>query len=82
MKYNKEGLKYFMYMTSFNNNFYLPIEIRRLIWKKCHLIDILQCFYCNKILINFNFKKVLVSRTLENYLTINGRTKCNDCFFD
>ncbi len=82
MNYNKEGLKYFMYMTSFDNNLYLPIEIRQLIWKSCHLINILQCFYCNKILINFNLKKVLVSRTLENYLTVNGRTKCNDCFFD
>ena len=54
--YNKNGLKYFMYNTTINNTSYmeLPIEIRQYIWDKSHIYPVIQCYICDKVLINFN----------------------------
>jgi hypothetical protein len=82
--YNSSGIKYFMYITSLNNELYLPIEIRRIIWDKCHLLKIIQCFICNKVLINFNVNILHKENenSHENYSIINGIAKCNKCFID
>ena len=81
--YNKNGLKFFIYNTTINNNKYmeLPIEIRQYIWNKSHIYPIIQCYICDKILINFN---IAINNTNhnENYTIINGLTKCNRCYFD
>ena len=45
--YNPSGIKYFMHITSLNNELYLPVEIRRIIWEECHLLKIIQCWNKN-----------------------------------
>ena len=82
--YNPEGLKYFIYITSLNNQHYLPIEIRKIIWEECHIIKIIQCWICNKVLINFNYSILYHDHEncADNYSIINGITKCNKCFID
>ena len=81
--YNKNGLKYFMYNTTINNSNYmeLPIEIRQYIWDKSHIYPVIQCYVCDKVLINFN---IAVNNTNhnENYTIINGLTKCSKCYVD
>lgn len=81
--YNKNGLKYFMYNTTINNFFYmeLPIELRMLIWDLAHTYPIIQCFICDKVLINFQFQ-INNTNNNENYSIINGLTKCNKCYID
>lgn len=81
--YNKKGLIYFMYNLTINNNSYmeLPLEIRQYIWNLSHIYPVIQCYICDKVLINFN---VAVNNTNhnENYCIINGLTKCNRCYID
>jgi len=81
--YNKNGLKYFVYNTTINNSSYmeLPIEIRQYIWDKSHIYPVIQCYVCDKVLINFN---IAINNTNhnENYSIINGITKCNKCYVD
>lgn len=81
--YNKNGLKYFMYNTTISNINYmeLPIEIRQYIWDKSHIYPVIQCYICDKVLINFN---IAVNNTNhnENYTIINGLTKCSKCYVD
>ena len=81
--YNKNGLKYFIYSTTINNSNYmeLPIEIRQYIWDKSHIYPIIQCYICDKVLINFN---IAINNTNhnENYTIVNGMTKCNTCYVD
>ena len=54
MVYNQNGLKYFIYNITKNNKSYLeiPLEIRMLIWKYAHNYPYIQCYICDKILIN------------------------------
>ena len=82
--YNNSGIKYFMYITSLNNNLYLPAEIRKIIWEECHLLKIIQCWICNKVFVNFNVNILHKDdeNSIQNYSIINGITKCNKCFVD
>ena len=32
--YNYNAIKYFIYITSLDNNLYLPIEVRKIIWQQ------------------------------------------------
>ena len=83
--YNKNGLKYFMHITTINNqnNFMiLPIDIRQLIWYSAHIYPVIQCFICDKVLINFSINVDDIENTSENYTIINGITKCNKCNID
>ena len=52
---NKNGLKHFMYYTTTNGNSYmaLPIDLKILIWDYAHIYPIIQCFVCDKVLVNF-----------------------------
>ena len=81
--YNKNGLKHFMYYTT--NNYFsymeLPIELRIIIWDLAHIYPIIECFICDKVLINFQ-NKINNSNDNENYSIVNGRTKCNNCYND
>ena len=81
---NNSGIKYFIYITSLNNNLYLPLEIRKIIWEECHLLRIIQCWICNKVLINFNMNILNKDdeNSIQNYSIINGITRCNKCFTD
>ena len=82
MTYNKQGLIYFMNIISLNSsNYYLPKEIRIIIWDFAHIVDMIQCYICNKILINFNMK-VHELLNIENYIIYNGYARCNNCFID
>ena len=82
--YNNSGIKYFMYITSLNNNLYLSAEIRKIIWEGCNLFKIIQCWICNKVLINFNVNVLHKDdeNSIQNYSIINEITKCNKCFVD
>lgn len=82
--YNRAGIVYFMYITSLNNELYLPVEIRKIIWEEYHFLQIIQCCICNKVLINFNVNILDCNEEnfIENYSIINGITKCNKCFVD
>lgn len=81
--YNKNGLKHFIYYTTINSNKYmeLPIEIRQCIWDKCHIYPVIQCYICDKVLINFTIA-INNSNYNENYNIVNGITKCNKCYID
>jgi hypothetical protein len=80
MAYNKEGLKYFINNITKNNNIYLelPIEIRKLIWKFAHDYPYIQCYICDKILINLEINTFNNLQT-ENFSIINGISRCNSC---
>ena len=82
--YNLCGIKYFIYITTYNNKLYLPIEVRKIIWEQCHLLQIIQCCLCNRLLINFNVNILSKNEenSAENYIIINGIVKCNKCFVD
>jgi hypothetical protein len=80
MAYNVEGLKYFIYNITINNNqqLELPEDIRRLIWKFAHNYPFIQCYICDKVLISIeiNTSNDLVT---ENFSIVNGLTKCSEC---
>ena len=80
MAYNKEGLKYFINNISKNNNNYLelPIDIRKLIWKFAHNYPYIQCYICDKILINLEINTFKNLQT-ENFSIINGISRCTNC---
>ena len=80
MAYNKEGLKYFINNITKNNNIFLelPIDIRKLIWKFAHDYPYIQCYICDKILINLEINTFNNIQT-ENFSIINGITKCTTC---
>ena len=80
MTYNINGLKYFIYNTTINNKNYLemPEDIRKLIWKHAHNYPYIQCYICDKVLINLEintFNNLLT----ENFSIINGISKCSTC---
>ena len=81
---NYSGIKYFMYITSLNNKLYLPFDIRKIIWEEYHLLKIIKCLICNKVLIDFNVNILYKDdeNSIENYNIINGNAKCNICFID
>ena len=87
MAYNIDGLKYFIYNTTLNNNnnynnnkYYLelPEDIRKLIWKYAHDYPFIQCYICDKILINFEINTFNNVYT-ENFSIVNGINKCYSC---
>lgn len=80
MVYNIEGLKYFIYSFTLGNNYYLifPEDIRRLIWKHAHNYPFIQCYICDKVLINLEINTFNNIQT-ENFSIINGITKCSRC---
>lgn len=82
--FNYSGIKYFIYITSLNNQLYLPLDIRKIIWEEYHLIKIIKCLICNKVLIDFNVNILYKDdeSSIENYNIINGNAKCNECFID
>ena len=88
--YCKNGLIYFINNTTINHsNYYMILseDIRRLIWKYAHIYPFIQCFICDKILINLNYNTLsletdLNNNTMENYTIVNGMTKCNSCLID
>jgi hypothetical protein len=80
MAYNKEGLKYFINNITKNSIIYLelPIDIRKLIWKFAHDYPYIQCYICDKILINLEIN-IFNNFDTENFSIINGITKCSTC---
>lgn len=80
MAYNIEGLKYFIYNITKNNKVYLnlPIEIRQLIWNLAHRYPYVECYICDKVLINFEINTFNNLQT-ENFSIINGISKCSSC---
>ena len=82
--YNYNAIKYFIYITSLDNNLYLPIEVRKIIWDYCHILYTIQCNICNKVLVNFNINMEHHNdeNSIHNYSIINGIAKCNQCFID
>lgn len=82
--YNLSSIKYFIHSISFNNNLYLPIEIRKIIWEKYHIVKFIECWICNKVLVNFNINILdnYEENSQQNYSIINGIAKCNKCYID
>ena len=80
MLYNNLGLKYFIYNTTKNNIYYLelPMELRRLIWIYAHNYNIITCYICDKILINFEIN-VWKNLQTEHFSIINSISKCCYC---
>ena len=84
--YNRNGLKYFMQITTYNNSnvdIILNQDIRKLIWKYAHYYPYIQCYICDKVLMNLNIN-INIDNTYitENYSIINGLTSCNTCRLD
>ena len=79
----QNGIKYFINLCSLNNNMYLPIEIRQIIWNYSHIVDVIKCSICNKILFYLNINLLYKNDELiDNYSIINGLAKCNKCYID
>lgn len=80
MAYNIEGLKYFIYNSTKNNIYYLemPEDIRKLIWKHAHNYPFIQCYICDRVLINLEINTFNNLQT-ENFSIINGISKCSTC---
>ena len=83
--YNKSGLKFFMYITTLPDNdklyMLLPYEIRRLIWKFAHIYPYINCYICDKVVLNLSTNMEIINST-ENYSITNGLLKCNNCYLD
>ena len=79
----KNGIKYFINLCSLNNNMYLPIEIRKIIWEYSHIVQVIKCNICKKILVHLNINMLYKNDELiENYSIINGLAKCDKCYID
>ena len=80
MSYNIMGLKYFIYNITINNKKYfeMPEDIRKLIWEFAHSYPFIQCYICDKVLINFEIN-ILNNLQNENFYIINGLTRCSTC---
>ena len=80
MTYNIEGLKYFIYNITKNKNAFLELneDIRKLIWKYAHNYPFIQCYICDKVLINLEINTFNNIQT-ENFSIINGISKCSNC---
>ncbi len=80
MVYNCDGLKYFIYNTTINSKYYLeiPEDIRKLIWKYAHNYLYIQCYICDKVLINLELN-ILNNIETENFSIINGISRCSTC---
>ena len=79
--YYRNGIKYFMYILTNNNSnpdIILHEDIRKIIWNYAHIYPFIQCYICDKVLINLN---VNVDNTYitDYYSIINGLTSCNTC---
>ena len=83
--YNKNGLKFFIYKITHVENdksyMFLPYEIRRLIWKFAHTYPYVNCYICDKVVLNLNINMEIINST-ENYSITNGLLKCNNCYLD
>ena len=80
MTYNRQGIIYLMNLLSLPfSKYYLPKEIRMIIWNYCHT-KIITCIICSKMLINFNINFLRVNN--ENFSIINGNAKCKKCNLD
>ena len=53
MDYNKDGIKYFINLCTYNDNKYmlLPKDIRRYIWRVTHSDYFLECYVFDKLFI-------------------------------
>jgi len=82
MKYDKEGLKYFMNLCSKNidNKYYmiLPEEIKFLIWDIIHFKPFIQCVICNEILLLLTID-IREEINTENFIQSNGSIRCVNC---
>ena len=81
MAYNSNGLKYFIYNITINNSKYyleMPGDIRRLIWNHAHDYPFIQCYICDKVLINFEIN-IFNNLQTENFSIVNGLSKCSTC---
>lgn len=77
----KNGIKYFINLCSLNNNMYLPIEIRKIIWEYSHIVQVIKCIICKKILVHLNINMLYKNDELiENYSIINELAKCDKCY--
>jgi len=83
MKYNPNGLKYFMHILTDNNEkdknyLLLNRDLRQLIWNHAHDYPYISCYICKSVLINF---KINIYNNLytDNISIINGICKCNNC---
>ena len=83
--YNKSGLKFFIYKITHVENdklyMFLPYEIRRLIWKFAHTYPYVNCYICDKVVLNLSTNMEIINST-ENYSITNGLLKCNNCYLD
>lgn len=83
MKYNKDGLKFFINKCTINTDInkqymILPEDIRRLIWNYLHKKPFIECFICNTILVRFEYD-IREDINTENIVQFNGYSKCIAC---
>ena len=82
MRYNKNGIKYFMQLcTNYRDNKYymsLPEEIKILIWDIIHFKPFIECFICNKILLNIPID-IRDNFNTETFIQNNGAIRCINC---
>lgn len=83
MTYNKRGLIYMMKLMSLNSSkYYLPEEIRKLIWHYSNDTNIISCINCDRILVDFNINYTHFNNELmidEYYSIVNGVARCYNC---
>ena len=83
MIYNFQGLKYFLYLCTLNSekyHFYLPEDIRRIIWKMAHNLPYICCHHCYRILMNVKINTL--DYAISDYLTIQpGMISCQECYY-
>ena len=82
MKYNKDGIRYFMFLCSKNidDKFYmiLPYDIKIIIWDLIYFKPFIQCFICNKILLLLRID-IRDEYDTENFIQTNGAIRCVNC---
>ncbi len=82
MRYNIDGIKYFMYLCSkqIDNKYYmiLPEEIKFIIWDFIHFKPFIQCSICNKILLEL-YIDIREEYNTENFIQTNCVIRCVNC---
>ena len=83
MKYNLNGIKYFINLCTINpdvDKFFmiLPDDIKKIIWKQLHLKPFIECIICNKVILRLEID-MREDLNTESIIQFNGYSKCIYC---
>ena len=79
---DKKSIKYFIYSISLENKiYYLPLEIRQLIWEMYFTVNQINCNICKCVILNIkiNLNNDINTETIQ---LSNGSINCYNCTYE